>query len=231
MSFKKNLRLLFLIILFSGSFLTLGLAILKPSPVKQSVKTDFKFPSEVPLPEWQQYKSFPITESKEKNSSDLISGRHYQYYQNDLLLNIEMRYLTVKRGDINDLLRTYTGVGNKFPTVLPTALVVHRQENIGAYGLFVDGQRVYLSACINPRGESTVTSTQYVRNKLLSDVNFSRLFPWLLGQERLIDKRCLWAHLSVQSQKYSTINIYAIIKKAWFLWYQWWQPRFSYFLK
>jgi cyanosortase A-associated protein len=47
-----------------------------------------------------------------------------------------------------------------------------------------------------------------------------------LGQEGLKDRRCLWAHLSVPLKNSSPEAAYQVLEKAWFSWYQWWQPRF-----
>jgi cyanosortase A-associated protein len=50
--------------------------------------------------------------------------------------------------------------------------------------------------------------------------------PILLGQEALLDKRCLWVYLSIPLRNSSPEEAYKTLEQAWFSWYQWWQPRF-----
>jgi cyanosortase A-associated protein len=37
---------------------------------------------------------------------------------------------------------------------------------------------------------------QFLKNQVTYDLQIGRLMPWLLGEETLRDRRCLWAHLS-----------------------------------
>jgi cyanosortase A-associated protein len=234
----KQLRTPLLVLTFASIFLVLGKVIILPTQDKRTV-TPFVFPQEVPLPQWQFVSSHPlpsggtekqgsrgeemtsvVSHQKENKKiqpdSELISQKHYQYTQNNLPLNIEMRYLT--QYDVSDLIKKYTSISSK--------AVVHHKEGMGYYGLGVDRQQAYLSACINSKGNTTFTGEQFNRNQYISDINPQQLLSWLLGQNGTKDKRCLWTHLSVPLKNSSPEAAYQTLETAWFSWYQWWRSRF-----
>jgi cyanosortase A-associated protein len=151
-----------------------------------------------------------------QDSSELLVHKNYQYIHQGLPLDIEMRY--VKTGDVNQLIRKYTKISS-------SAVVRHR-ESIGYYGLGVEQQRAYLSACINLQGNSTFTNTQFNQNQQQKEQHRQPFLSWLLGQEQLIkDKRCLWAHLSIPLKNSSPEAAYQVLETAWFSWYQYWHSR------
>lgn len=212
----KNLRTPLLAVTLSGVLLVLGKVILYPAVSNRTVSS-FVLPSAVPLPGWQPLPSHLLVAPTAKDPS-YISGRQYQYIQNDLPLNIEMRYLVNTVGDVKGLIKTYTSI--------PSSPVLHQQEGIGFYGLFTYQGKAYLSSCINPSGGSTVTDNQFKQNRNIYDLQLGRLLPWLLGQEKLKDERCLWAHLSIPLRHSSPEPSYQTLESAWVSWYQWWRPRF-----
>lgn len=222
MIFAKQLRSLLLVGTFVSVLCVFGRSILNPDIGERRV-TSFEFPLGVPLPGWQPLESSPIDESAEH--PNFRAGRHYRYVQSDLPLDIEMRYLgsSSMSVDVKRFIGSYTSIplspGNP-------VLVLRQQQGVGFYSLFTYQARSYLSACINPRGGSTVTYEQFNRNRLVYDLRFSRLLPLLLGQENLRDRRCLWAHLSIPLKRLSPESSYPILEEAWFTWYQWWSPRF-----
>jgi len=212
----KQVRIPLLALTCGSVFLVLGKVILAPNPNKFTAAA-FTFPPQVPLPEWQLQESRPLAEPTASHPN-LITGRYYQYSQKGFPLNIEMRYLVGTGGETKDLIEEYS-------SFQPS--VVSRQKNgVGFYGLLVHQQRAYLSACINPRGGSTATGRQFTQNRRVYDVHWSRVLPWLLGQQPLVDSRCLWAYLSIPIEGSSPEKAYQTLEKAWFYWYQWWQPRF-----
>jgi cyanosortase A-associated protein len=216
----KKLRIPLLAVNFGGVLFVLVRTILAPTGSSRAV-TSFVFPSVVPLPEWQPLASRPLDDPDDPNDKwqNSLAGRHYRYIQNGLPLDIEMRYMHTTDGDTRDFIRNYTSI--------PSEAVLHQQKGVGFYGLLAYQRRVYLSACINPRGGSTVTETQFQQNQYTSDVRFSRLLPWLLGRENLRHNRCLWALLSIPLKNSSPNNAYPILENAWFSWYQWWSPRLT----
>ncbi|MBD2364210.1 cyanoexosortase A system-associated protein [Anabaena minutissima FACHB-250] len=213
----KFFRIHFLTLTFSAGILVSGLLIIFPN-LGNPKNRAFSFPEAVALPQWQLKSSRAIDPPIQKYQQ-LLSQRSYQYTKNDLTLDIEMRYLqNLYHADVNALMKKYTPV--------KPSTIVRYQEGVGYYGVGVDKQQAYLSACINPQGGSTFTHPQYRQNRYLKDINFARLLPVLQGQEALIDKRCLWSHLSIPLGNSSPENAYQVLEQTWVSWYQWWQPQF-----
>ena len=185
-----------------------------PIKDKQTV-TAFTFPQEVPLPQWQFTISRPLAQPTKK-IYQVIAQKHYQYLNKNLVLDIEMRYL--KDGDVVQLLRDFNFISSP--------AVVRQQQGVGYYGLGVEKQRAYLSACINPQGGSTFTNQQFNLNLYIHAIQPKRLLSWILSHKQLQDNRCLWAHLSVPLKNSAPEAAYQVLEKAWFSWYRWWEPRF-----
>ncbi len=210
----QKFRISLLVLIFGSILLVLGKVILSP-PKDKLASTSFVFPEAVTLPQWQLKASRPVLQPTEEDP-ELIAQRNYQYIQNNLLLDIEMRYVTV--GDVNKLIKKYTEISS--------SAVVRQQKGIGFYGLGVDHKQAYLSACINPRSGSTFTKEQFHQQNQPSKQSWERLIPWLLGQEELkYTRRCLWAHLSIPLKDSSPEFAYQILEKVWFSWYQYWQSK------
>ncbi|WP_375491596.1 cyanoexosortase A system-associated protein [uncultured Nostoc sp.] len=216
MYWEKN-RIKFLALIFSTGMLVLGKVILFPNPVKPKVNT-FVFPEEVPLAKWQLSVSSPI-ESLTKENPNLVAEKHYRYVKNDLPLDIQMRYL-------QNLYNADIGAYIKQDFAVTSPPVMRQQKGVGYYGVGVEKQKAYLSSCINPRGNSTFTHPQFRENRYFQDITFDRIMPLLQGKEALLDKRCLWVHLSIPLRKSSPEAAYQVLEQVWFSWYRWWQPRF-----
>ncbi len=217
----EKIRISLLAAIFGGVLFVLGKSLLYPTG-SQPTLTPFNFPPAVSLPQWQPLASTPL-ENKTAKSPKFLSGRRYHYIQNGVPLDIEMRYFVITSGEIESYIKTHTAISSSADKVLP---VLRQKEGVGFYSLFAHQGRAYLSACINPRGGSTVTDEQFRRNRYTYDVRSHRFLPWLLGQAELRDMRCLWAHLSVPLNNSSPEDAYQTLEKAWFSWYQWWSPRF-----
>ncbi|MBW4626725.1 MAG: cyanoexosortase A system-associated protein [Brasilonema octagenarum HA4186-MV1] len=210
----KQLRISLLAFTLSGVLFVLGTIVFLPTKDKQTVPA-FTFPQEVPLPQWQFTISRPLPQPTKKVYK-VIAQKHYQYLNKNWVLDIEMRYL--KDGDVVQLLRDFTFISSP--------AVVRQQQGVGYYGLGVEKQRAYLSACINPQGGSTFTNEQFNQNLHTHAIQPKRLLSWILSQEQLQDNRCLWAHLSVPFKNSSPEAAYQVLENAWFSWYRWWEPRF-----
>lgn len=215
-----NIRIWLVAAIFGGVLAVLGNSILYPS-VSDRAPSKFVFPTTISLPGWQALASSPLINQTTEKLTKYISGRQYRYSQKDWFLDIEMRYLANTNGDIKGLIKNYKNIPNYTDKIVP---ILRQQEGIGFYSLFVHSERAYLSACINPRGGSTVTDEQFRNNRIIYDVRLRRLIPWLLGRAELRDMRCLWAHLSIPLKDYSAVeNAYQTLEQAWVPWYQWWQ--------
>ncbi len=221
----KQLRIPLLMLTCANVLFVLGRSIVDPSIGKRTV-TPFVFPSEVPLAQWQMVASQPLenkTVEQPPLGNVVVPGRQYRYIQNGLPLDIKMRYELQTNGNGLQFIRSSTPIKLSLNQRL---LTVREHEGVGFYGLFVYGKQAYLNACINSNGGSTFTKEQFSYNRIHYDMQFNRLLPWLLGQQKLRDKRCLWTHLSIPLNQSSPQSAYVILENAWFSWYQWWRPRF-----
>lgn len=216
----KSLRISLLATTFGGVLFVMGKSIFSPIASNRTV-APFIFPSEVPLQNWQLLASRPLAAQATGNEKTL-SGRHYQYIHNGLLLDIEMRYIVDTDGDVQLLLQHFSFIP---PSVTDVLNLYQRQEG-GFYSLFVQQKKAYLSACINPYGGSTVTNVQFVQNRNTYDLQLNCLLPWLFGREPLTDRRCLWTNLSIPFKNTSPAPTYQTLETVWDSWYRWWVPRF-----
>ena len=221
----KQLRIPLLIITCVNVLFVVGRSIVDPTIGKRTL-TPFVFPQEVPLPQWRLVESRPLKGKTLESSSFgklTLPARQYRYIQNDLHLDIEMRYEVEADGDVRGYIKDQTPI--KFFLDKPSVLI-RQNEQLGFYGLLIYEERAYLDACINSRGGSTFTSEQFSNNRAQYDRQFNRLLAWVFVQQPLNDRRCLWAHLSIPLNQSSPDSAYVILEKAWFSWYQWWRPRF-----
>lgn len=217
----QKVRIPLLIMIFSSALFVLGKTTLAPV-TSNRIATSFIFPTAVPLSQWQSSSSRPLTDSIAKGPKSL-SGNHYQYIQKGLTLDIEMRYMVKTHGNVKAFIEKYYSLPLSSGQL---TMALRQHEGIGFHNLFTYQQRAYLSTCINSSGGSTVSASQFRRNRLLYDMRLSRLFPWLLSQGSVRDRRCLWAHLSIPLKNSSPEEAYRILETVWESWYQWWSPRF-----
>ena len=220
----KQLRLPLLAINFTAAMLVLGKSIFEPTV---ATLTPFDFPPEVSLPQWRlvESQSLEVVNKDGEAGSTFLVGRHYQYLQNNYPLDIEMRYVVRTEGEVNKFIVDHPAIQSSPPEDELSGKVIHRQE-IGSYLLFVHQERAYLSACINPRGESTVTKEQFRQNQDTYDTQVSRLLPVLLGREYWRDNRCLWTYMSLPLQDSSLEKTYPLLEQAWESWHEWWTRNF-----
>lgn len=174
----------------------------------QPAVTEFEIPKTLELSGWMLKSSSSIHE----NQRTFQSGRQYQYQQNQNTIDIEIQHLVNTDGDIKQYLQVYRSVTlTQSPTI---------QQKNGFYGLFNHQNRSYLSACINPKGESTFTGTQFARNRNLYDIRVDRIVPWLFSSASLRDQRCLWVQLSTTGDRET-------LEKVWFAIYPTLRDRFT----
>lgn len=213
----KKLRIFLLATICILVILAVVKSNLYPNVPNNSI-SPFTFPANIPLEQWRLVESVPLPTPDVPN---YLGGQEYRYQKDNLSLNVEMRYLIPYDGGIENLIRNVTSI-----KLVPGNMELFHKEGIGNYGLFLYEGRSYLTACINPRGNSTVTVDQYRRNRNSYDFHVSRIIPWLLGKDNMRDLRCLWANMSVPVDNISQKEAYQILENAWFDWYRWWQPRF-----
>lgn len=216
----KKLRILILFMTASGVFFVLFKSFGSPRFLEPKVG-NIAFPETVSLRGWQQEASFPV-ENQLSNSTEKVSGRHYRYIQNNLPLDVEMRYLYHSNGDVQRLVKEFTQLDTR-----QLSAEMRQRKGVGFYGVFVHQEKGSLSACINPQGYSTFNARQFLQNQITPDVILKRFLPWLIEGKNLRDRRCLWVKLSVPLKDSSIDDkTYSTLEQAWFDWYRWWRPRF-----
>lgn len=191
------------------------LSFILPTIGNQPVSS-FTFPPRLPLNSWEQkaYRSLKPSKS--------LAASSYHYTQNQLALGVEIRYIVGTRGDVKSYIARYTEIDERDIANEKIA----RIENIGYHYLFTSGDRAYLSSCISPRSQSSVTPTQFSLNRYRHDLNLQVWWNWLWGEASIRDRRCLWTHLSLAIEDSNIQTAYKTLETAWIDWYRWWQPRF-----
>jgi cyanosortase A-associated protein len=221
----KTIRVYLLAVELIAVFCVLGKIIIFPATEKKIIY-DFTFPSLVPLTGWQQISSTPLTDKLVPDSvyfsGQNILGETYKYRQQDIVLEIQIRYLVDTNGDLKYFIKKYTS------QVLP---ILYKTEGLGFYSFYRDKHNAYLTACINPYGETTVTSDQFYQNNLRHAFQLQRIAIWLTHQTKILDKRCLWTHIKIPLENKTPESLYPILKTAWFDWYRWWSQHYPQELK
>ncbi|WP_017326522.1 cyanoexosortase A system-associated protein [Synechococcus sp. PCC 7336] len=196
-------------------------------PQLQSVAVpSYIYPEVVPLPGWQEIPAraaetpptlFPPP-SPHAPSGEVVASTQYLYRHDTTILTIDTRYLINTNGQLKDYISELSGT-------LWSAL--RERDNVGHYGLFTDGDRAYISACLNPRGGSTVTSDRFRQNRYLYDFRPARIAAWVVGRDTIQDRRCLWTTLSVAIADYASLSqAERDLETAWFDWFAWWTANF-----
>ena len=206
----RKLRIFLLIINLTGILIVLVITIVKPVQ-SWLPTTSHAFPNKISLPQWEQVQSGKLSETDLKKT-EIIAQKHYRYVQNNLSLDIEMRYLTLIEGE--KFIKKYLGI--------TSPVEVRSRKGIGYYGIGVEKQKAFLSACITSGGVTSFTEEQFEKNQYFSILEPQSLISWLLGRRKSTDKHCMWAYLSVSLGKNKPEFAYQVLEKAWFSWYQQW---------
>jgi cyanosortase A-associated protein len=220
-----KIRIILLAVTCFGVLCTIGKLILDADAASRQV-SNFAFPANVLLKDGQIVESQLLTDSaiqEQKKYDATIAGRRYRYRYDSILLDIEMRYIIGTLGNVEEFIKNNTTINLPPSKLFKT---VRYQEGIGYYGLFIYQNKAYLSSCINPQGNSTVSTKQFFNNRNIYNIRLNRLLPWLLGEQSFFDRRCLWAHLSTPINDSDYQTTYKVLEKAWFACYLWWNPRF-----
>ncbi len=183
-------------------------------------------PDTISLNGWQQISATSLNNQKSDTATtpdfqQMLSNKQYKYVKNNQQLEIQMRYFVNTRGEPNPFLSQQT----KIP-VKDSQKNIKKLDGIGYYEMRIEEQQAYLTACINPRGGSTVTSTQFIHNRYTNDFTLSRVLPWVLGKEVLKDDRCIWAQLSTPLNGTTAMDAYQILESVWAANYSTWQSQF-----
>lgn len=223
----SGIRIILLSLTLFGLLGVLLKVILFPTEEKKQLTSNFVFPDIVPLSGWQQKETIKLKTFKATPlGPGLAPGQLYKYVNNQGYLEVEGRYEQYK-GNINRYIVIYR---NMPPATLKPR--IKYKKDLGYYGVFEDKDKVFLSACVNPKGESTATENQFSNNRFANGWGIQRTFLWIIGQQDLFDGRCLWTIMSVPITNYDPYQItlekdledeYQKLETAWVEWYQWWK--------
>ncbi|NUN63982.1 cyanoexosortase A system-associated protein [Pseudanabaena biceps] len=224
---KHQLRFQLLAVLASGSLLILGRSLFDGNIGKP---TPFTFPNQIefgqaPTQILMVKPPEPIVDSKNFfGKPRFLSGNRYKYLIDSLPMDIDLRYAVGTEGELRVFLKELADIEISEDQILQKSV---RKDPVGYHLIFDHQDRTYLTACINPRGISTVTKEQFDDNASNQVMNRDVIIGWLLGQSDLRDRRCLWTLISTPSTSSSDRNtINQKLEKTWILWYEWWKPRF-----
>ena len=208
--------------LVSSSLVLLKVGI---TPMQKPTPRTYTFPASVPLGRWQFVQALPIglqkryTPSLATSLDDLsIAGQSYRYLRKGQPLVIEMRYLS-DYSSVADILRetTIRLNGTNFSTA---------RSQVGVHAVYQHDDRLFVTACIPPTRETTVTDGELRGAQNHPDVLLRRVFPWFLGQAPLRDLRCLWTRISLPIDAASPSTTAEEINQVWIEWVQWWQNHY-----
>ena len=192
-----------------------------PAPQREPRATEiFAYPPEITLPSWQ------LLETQGMTTGNQPPGWHYRLQHRRLEPKMTAQILTVYQpysdGNVSRLVAAYT-------EAKPAMVYIHTLEHpeTGYFGAFLFQDQAYLSACVNPRGRSTVTEQQFAGNRYRYNL---QLWKGLSGQGDWSDSRCLWTLLSTaiapQSSPAEIAETFENLETAWVEWCQWWKHKF-----
>lgn len=231
----KSIRLALLAATFVGAALTIGRSFTLPAAKSEAKQPVTALAPTVPLPGWQSIGSTPIQPESPKEAEaanrseaekEAVPGQRYQYRQNQTNLEVEVRQM-VGDGNNSRFLFVYSPV-----RAANAGLQIRTLPGVGSYGILAHQGRAYLSACINSRGDSTVTEQEFKQNSYRHDLRPDRVVSWFMGQTPLLDDRCLWTLMStplpldVATNSTATEATFKTLETAWSSWHQWWRSNY-----
>ncbi len=230
----KQTRISLLGFIFLSLFGLLVYKILVPEETEKTTNyQDVVIPENVPLSQWKLVESQPLTPIKNESSeTEMPLGNKYHYTNDQEALEAKIRY-SKYRGSFSQFIIT--------DLKMPAASIspdIHYRKGVGHYAFFEYDNATYLGSCINAKGETTVTLSQYNQNRYRHGWGLTRTFLWLIGQKDLVEYRCLWTIMSIPqvAELDFTINIddnnqelnetEKKLEQAWLEWYSWWKKNF-----
>lgn len=233
-SVGQPLQFLLLPMVWSGMVIVFTHALLAPESAKSPSSPNISLPKNVALPNWQLGDASPIAiDSNSKVRETLMPpGMRYQYQQESRILVVEMHPF-VSDGNVSRFVSTYSPIRSGNIKMLNGQRYM---PNVGYYSVLTHKGSAYLTACITPVGDSTVTEPQFKQSpfKAFDPVRFAR---WFLGQAPLTDDRCLWTLMTMplprntgeDSTSKTVDSTYQELETIWVDWYRWWKANFPHY--
>ncbi|MGL5033801.1 MAG: archaeosortase/exosortase family protein, partial [Microcystaceae cyanobacterium] len=176
-----------------------------------STIASYSFPQEITLPGWQlvtsetsslplkssdkEYKEpAPITteiEEAPKSNQIKVERQTYRYQKSELELTADFHYLHSTTGEIKSYYENF----QHFSHLPKLEEPIKKTGDRGSYYLFTDSQYQYLTACINPLGESVVSQAEFNDSFYRAYRNPSQWWNFLRSSFR--DQRCIWGQLTL----------------------------------
>jgi len=204
----KIFKIYCLAIISLSSLITIGISLFIPHLQN---RPKFQFPNQLSLRGWKLQSSKDF-DAALKNGA--IAAKKYTYISpKQDLLEIDSLYIS----GTTEITRYLEMSGFNSSQNLN----IHYLDSIGYYALFSDGDRAYLSSCINSHGMATVTEDQFVHNINLEHIGF-----YLLGFRDLRDRKCLLTTLAVSLKTTKLDKAYGTLENSWIDWYQNWKANF-----
>ncbi|MDJ0844623.1 cyanoexosortase A system-associated protein [Crocosphaera sp.] len=228
---KTRVSLLGVLLLGILGFLTYQILVPQDSTKNKNTQT-VTIPDTVPLPNWKLIKSQPLQSAEGQDEVESFPGKVYEYSNDQERLQAEIRYAKYS-GSFNHFL--IRDMGMPAATIYPN---IYYKKGVGHYAVFEYENTSYLGSCINPKGESTVTLSQYNKNRYLRGWGLTRTFFWLMGEQDLVEYRCLWTIISmpnpseldfsinIDPDKKELNEVEKQLEETWFNWYSWWKNNF-----
>ena len=218
-SIWQPLRMALLAVTFTGAVGVLVRTVTAPKAESAAIAASSPL-AQVPLEGWQLADTRSLAAGE-----DLPAGSQFQYRKGDTALDVQVRMMPGD-GNISRFLFVHTPI-----RAANAGLQIRNDPRVGDYGVLQHDGKLYLSACVNPRGSSTVTEQQFMQNRYINDIQPGRVVGWVLGQEALLDQRCLWTLMSTPLPSGETsgadqVATLRMLESAWISWHQWWQANF-----
>lgn len=216
----NKFRLGVFIVLLAAVLSQAGYALFKPASDKEKDVATLDYPQEAPLPGWQQVKTLPL----EPQAKNQLYGQEYQYKKDGQNLTFQARYYP--QVGFN------TSYGLIVHKIVPPASIVpeiKQDPKRGYYAFFEAENKVYLTACLNARGDSTVSQAQSVRNRYANGWTVPSVLGWLALGTDFADSRCLWtvAFVPNGSETLTPEAQKTLLETAWLDWRDWWKPKLN----
>jgi cyanosortase A-associated protein len=186
---RKKLRLIITIGLFTLAMAIAGKSIFLPTP--SSPSKSLPLPSNLSLENWRLIGKFRLNPQQNGQKRGIVY-RHQLLTNPQQKLRLEIRAEPNIEGNVSRLVSLYQKIQ---PAFLEWKLTTIPQE--GTVALYRYQDQLHLTACLNDQGHSTVTEQEFMQKDHKFSQLFSRLLPWLIGQNSIYTSDCWWILLSL----------------------------------
>jgi cyanosortase A-associated protein len=211
-----------------AGFLSLGMLRMLLDPGMGKPRP-FAFPAQVPVAGWRLSQVEPL-EHPEKYRADILASQRYLYHpaHGGQPLTVESRYYVARKVPTitTELANAFMFKKDYLGTKLPFTISTTEFSPGNFYDLFQHQQRAYLSACIDPRGGSSINTGQIRQRQLGQGQAWQRWATWLTSPALLVDERCIWTQVSLPYTGSDPQPAYRELGRFWAQWHPWWQQNY-----